>query len=529
MAPKCAGLSGRPLHLAITAVSTMGFLLFGYDQGVMAGIISADQFTDVFTAAKGDNVIQATITAVYELGCFAGAIYTLIFGDRFGRRWTIIPGATIMIIGVIIQVTAFVGHIPLLQFMFGRVITGIGNGMNTATIPTYQAECSKANRRGLNICIEGGTVAIGTMVAYWIDFGTHYATRQDIRDVSWRFPIAFQIIFGLIIIFGVYALPESPRWLLTKERFDEAEHIMAALMNSEISDPDLQNEKERAMESIQAAGAVGKTSYKDLFTGGPTQHFRRMIVGSSSQIFQQLGGCNAVIYYLPVLLEQSLNESHDQALLIGGFNMVVYAVFATFSWFFVEMIGRRKLFLGGTIFQLISMIITFVCLIPHGRNPKKGAIFGFFLYMATFGATWLPLPWLYPAELSPTRTRAKANAVSTCANWLFNFTVVMITPVMVEHIGWRTYLFFAVMNAWALPTIYFFYPETAGRTLEEIDMIFEKGFVENISYVRAAKELPPLREILGDRFDDGEKGMAENRENVGAPETREAPHEKDEE
>lgn len=260
---------------------------------------------------------------------------------------------------------------------------------------------------------------------------------------------------------------------------------------------------------------MGKASYKDLFTGGPTQHFRRMLVGSSSQIFQQLSGCNAVIYYLPVLLEQSLNESHNQALLIGGFNMIVYAVFATFSWFFVEKIGRRKLFLGGTIGQLIAMIISFVCLIPHGHNPKKGAIFGLFLYMAVFGATWLPLPWLYPAEMSPTRTRAKANAVSTCANWLFNFTVVMITPVMVEHIKWGTYLFFAAMNASFLPVIWFFYPETAGRTLEEIDMIFEKGYVENMSYVRAAEELPSLREILGNQGDDTdevEKGITENNE-----------------
>ena len=99
---------------------------------------------------------------------------------------------------------------------------------------------------------------------------------------------------------------------------------------------------------------------------------------------------------------------------------------------------------------------------------------------------------LYPAEINPIKTRAKANAVSTCSNWLWNFFVVMITPIMIDRIGWGTYLFFAVVNACFLPFIYLYYPETARRSLEEIDIIFAKGYVENISYVQAAKELPFL-------------------------------------
>jgi hypothetical protein len=219
-----------------------------------------------------------------------------------------------------------------------------------------------------------------------------------------------------------------------------------------------------------------------------------MIVGASSQVFQQLSGCNAVIYYLPLLFKQSLGESNEMALILGGINMIVYAIFATFSWFFIEKIGRRHLFLGGAYVQLIAMIITFACLIPGTKFAAKGAVFGLFLYMAAFGATWLPLPWLYPAEMSPIKTRAKANAVSTCSNWLFNFTVVMITPPMVAGIHWGTYLFFAAWNAVFVPVVYFFYPETAGRSLEEIDIIFAKGYTENMSYVKAARELPRLTE-----------------------------------
>jgi hypothetical protein len=174
--------------------------------------------------------------------------------------------------------------------------------------------------------------------------------------------------------------------------------------------------------------------------------------------------------------------------------MVVYSIFATTSWFIIERAGRRNLFLIGTVGQCLSMVLVFACLIPGTTAAAKGAAVGLFTYIAFFGATWLPLPWLYPAEVNPIRTRAKANAVSTCTNWLFNFAVVMITPVMLDNIGWATYLVFAVINACFLPCIYFFYPETKQRSLEEIDLIFAKGYLENMSYVRAAKELPYLND-----------------------------------
>ncbi|RAK94896.1 putative MFS monosaccharide transporter [Aspergillus ibericus CBS 121593] len=489
MAPTYAGLSGRKLSLAISSIATMGFLLFGYDQGVMSGIISDTAFEDLFTATKGNSTMQALVTSVYELGCLFGAMFALFFGDKTGRRKMIFSGAIVMIIGVTIQVTSFAHHIPLLQFFIGRVITGIGNGMNTSTIPTYQAECSKTSNRGLLICIEGGIIAIGTAIAYWIDYGAHFGNR----DLVWRFPIAFQIFFGLIIIIGMWFLPDSPRYLISRDRVQEGEYVLAALGGWEINDHETQLQKQLVIDSIRASNAAGKdVGYRDLLTGGRSQHFRRMVIGSSSQIFQQLGGCNAVIYYLPVLLQDSLHETENFSLVIGGVNMIVYAIFATFSWFFIEKIGRRKLFLGGSFLQCIAMVITFACLIPNDSETAKGAVFGLFLYMAAFGAAWLPLPWLYPAELSPIKTRAKANAVSTCSNWLFNFLIVMITPVMISHIGWGTYLFFAVLNGLFIPFIWLFYPETANRSLEEIDIIFAKGYTENISYVKAAADLPKL-------------------------------------
>ncbi|KAL1614817.1 hypothetical protein SLS54_009475 [Diplodia seriata] len=488
--PRFLGMRGKMLSTIVSVVATTGFLLFGYDQGVMSGIIGAAPFNDYFEETKDNKTYQGFVTAIYEVGCFFGAVLMLIIGDRLGRKRGIIAGAIIMIVGVVIQVSAVKPHHHMAQFIIGRTITGIGNGINTSTIPTYQAECSKSTNRGLLICIEGGVIAFGTMIAYWIDYGCSYGGQ----DLSWRFPITFQCLFGLVVAIAMVGLPESPRWLLTKDRHEEAIKVISALRGHTVDAEETRMEAAVIIDSIRASGHVGSTSYRDLLTGGKTQHFRRCLLGASAQLFQQIGGCNAVIYYFPILFEESIGESANMSLLLGGVNMIVYSIFATVSWFIIERTGRRRLFLIGTVGQCLSMVLVFACLIPGTTSAAKGAAVGLFLYIAFFGATWLPLPWLYPAELNPLKTRAKANAISTFTNWIFNFLIVMVTPIMLENIGWGTYLFFGAVNAAFFPVIYFFYPETKQRTLEEIDIIFAKGFVENMSYVRAAKELPYLTE-----------------------------------
>lgn len=405
--PKFMGLTGKPLSLAVSTVATTGFLLFGYDQGVMSGIISAPGFNEMFPATY-DATIRGLVTSIYEIGCLIGAMFILWAGDRLGRRKAMILGAFIMVLGVIIQITCVRGHDPLAQLITGRVIMGVGNGINTSTIPTYQAECSKTSNRGLLICIEGGTIAFGSLIAYWVDYGASYGSDEFL----WRFPIALQIIFAVIICGGMTFLPESPRWLLSHERYEDAEKVIAALRGAERDSPEVAMERDIIIDSIRASGHVKgqkSTPVKALFTNGKTQHFRRMILGASSQIMQQIGGCNAVIYYFPILFEQSIHETHNMSLLLGGVNMIVYAAFATTSWFIIERAGRRKLFLWGTVGQMLSMVLTFACLIPGQPMAARGAAVGLFTYIASFGATWLPLPWLYPAEISPLKTRAKVS------------------------------------------------------------------------------------------------------------------------
>ncbi|KAF3929409.1 hypothetical protein ABW19_dt0208672 [Dactylella cylindrospora] len=491
MARRYLGLYGKPLSLAVSTICTVGFLLFGYDQGVMSGLITHPDFNDTFPATKDDSTMQGLVTALYEIGCLFGAVFVLFFGDIIGRRWGIIGGASIMIIGTVIQITSFGS---LVQFILGRIITGVGNGMNTSTIPTYQAECASTKNRGLLICIQGGVIAFGTLISYWLNYGVSGVPN----GFSWRFPIAFQIVFGLIILIGMLFLPDSPRWLLSCGKDNEGTEVIAALYGYEVDSHETQLHKRIILESIAASGELNQdgkahvTPFSELVTNGRTQHFRRMLLGASSQLMQQVGGCNAVIYYFPILFQSSIGQSRQSSLIMGGVNMIVYSVFATASWFIIERVGRRKLFLWGTVGQMAGMIITFAGLIPGTPNAAKGAAAGLFVYIAAFGASWLPLPWLYPAEINPLRTRAKANAVSTCTNWAFNFLIVLVTPIMVDRIGWGTYLFFACVNACFLPVIYFWYPETRKRSLEEIDIIFAKGYCEDISYVRAARELPLL-------------------------------------
>lgn len=493
-----AGLQGRQLRLAVTIISVVGFSLFGYDQGLMSGIISGNQFTKEFPAlfipddasdsySRHVSVLRGAVTACYEIGCLFGAIFTLVYGEKIGRTRLIFSGGILMVVGAVISTASFGPQWGLGQFVVGRVISGLGNGMDTATIPVWQSECSRSHNRGFLVCFEGAVIAVGTFIAYWIDFGLSYIETS----VQWRFPVAFQIIFAVAMTVGAYLLPESPRWLLIQGHEKEAAYVQARLNGCDVEDDSVLTDINLMKADLQASES-NKASYKDLLNKGPTQEFSRMMIGCSGQFFQQFTGCNAAIYYSTLLFEQNLKMSHRMSLVLGGVFATVYVLFTIPSFFMIEKVGRRKLFIIGFVGQGLSFLITMGCLIQPSSQNSKGAAVGIFLFISFFAFTILPLPWIYPPEINPLRTRTQAAALSTCTNWLANFAVVMFTPVFSDTSPWGIYLFFALVNFIAVPVAYFFYPETAGRELEEIDLIFAKAHHEKKWPFQVAKSLPKL-------------------------------------
>ncbi|GMM33784.1 glucose-inactivated glycerol proton symporter [Saccharomycopsis crataegensis] len=487
------GLSGSKLRSTITIIACIGFSLFGYDQGVMGSIISSSQFNYEFPGTKQNGsddshatVIQGAVVSCYEIGCFFGALFAMLRGEKYGRKPMIIIGASIIIVGTVISVTAFRDSWGTGQFVIGRVITGIGNGMNTATIPVWQSEMSKPENRGRLVYIEGSTVAFGTFIAYWLDFGIGYVDTS----VSWRFPIAFQIFFAGILMFGAISLPDSPRWLISKKRNNEAQEILAKLDDLDINDDFIISEMTLISETVERFNGQG--SYKDLFKPNKTSDLARVLIGSSTQFFQQFTGCNAAIYYSTVLFENSIGLSHKLASILGGVFSTIYFLASIPAYFMVDSVGRRKLFLVGASGQSVAFLITFACLVQDTKANAKGAAVGLFLFIAFFGCTILQLPWVYPPEINQPSKRAVGSSISTATNWLCNFAVVMFTPLFVNNTRWGCYLFFAIMNMIWIPIIFFFYPETAGRSLEEVDIIYAKAKLDKAWPFRVAQNLPKL-------------------------------------
>lgn len=171
--------------------------------------------------------------------------------------------------------------------LVARVITGLGNGLLTSTVPAYQSECAKPARRGQLVLFEGSLITFGIMVSYWINVGFFFPKSS----VSWRFPIAFQIVFAVIMIVCMYMfrLPESPRWLVAKGRNAEALAVLAALDNTSVSDPEVRRTWHGIVDAVKAEDASG-FSFRQLFTGGKTQNFRRTLLGMASQMHQQISG-----------------------------------------------------------------------------------------------------------------------------------------------------------------------------------------------------------------------------------------------
>ncbi|KAI3571606.1 general substrate transporter, partial [Fusarium oxysporum f. sp. albedinis] len=468
-------LVGKPLDWAITATAGSGFLLFGYDQGVMSGLLTGTTFTNTFpeidTAAggNGSSSLQGTVVAIYEIGCFFGAIFCLIFGEYFGRRKCIMMGCVVLSVGAALQATAF--GIP--QMIVGRIVAGLGNGMNTSTIPVWHSELMKANNRGRGLAIELAINIFGVMLSYWVDYGMSFINN----DAQFRFPLAFQIFFAILTFIGITLLPESPRWLINHDHHDEAREVLWAVRQNAKSISKDDESVSRAIAEIQNAineerEAAQTSSFKAMWKNGEQKFLYRTLLGIGGQFMQQLSGINLITYYAPVIFQESVGISHNLSLLLAGFNGVAYFFSSLIPIWIIDRLGRRKLMMFAAAGQAVCMAVLAGTVSTGQPGPGIVAIVMLFLFNFFFAVGLLAIPWLLPAEYAPLAIRTRAAALATASNWIFTFLVVEITPVSIKSIGWKTYVYFCIFNAFFVPLIYFFYPETRLLSLEQIDKLF---------------------------------------------------------
>ncbi|KAL0066949.1 hypothetical protein AAF712_005938 [Marasmius tenuissimus] len=230
-----------------------------------------------------DANLQGTIVSLYDIGCFAG--------EHFGRKKTFIVGVIIMSIGAILQTAAF--GVPLM--IVARLITGFGNGINTATAPVWQSETSKPSLRGKLIVFSMIMNIAGFSLSNWMTYGFSFLSGS----ISWRFPIAFQLVFSIILLSTIPWLPESPRWLLAHGKEEEGVAVLVALEGGSTTpkDPYIVEQKMEILEAVRAE-REGAPAWSDIIKGrtGNTGMIKRLALGAGTQWMQQLVGINVTSY-----------------------------------------------------------------------------------------------------------------------------------------------------------------------------------------------------------------------------------------
>lgn len=420
------------------------------------------------------------MVALYTLLGVFGALGCIFLGDLLGRRKTIFIASVVQGIGAIVQCSAF----AFPQFIVGRIILGLGTGGIIATVSVWQSEVSKAESRGEHVSAFGIFCGSGLALALWVAFGMSYTQPSS---VSWRFTLIFTLFLSILVCAFIFFLPESPRWLCKKDRWDEARETLGILYDEDPHGQTITKEIEDIRISLERA-AKGKIGA--MFKMGPQRSFHRVVIAAVAQIMLQLSGVNSIAYYAPTIYVQQLHFNSTIGGILAAASQLAIVLGAFCCSWTVDRFGRRKLMM----FSAASMSICFAILAgltSHPDNPSnlKAAVFFLYLYFFVYTLGFLGIPFLYASEIAPTHLRAPVCGLSTAISWLFNFLVAEVTPSAFANIGWQYFIVYCCLNAVFVPTIFFFFPETAQRSLEEIDQIFE-GSNTIFDPVPVAKKLP---------------------------------------
>ena len=331
----------------------------------------------------------------------------------------------------------------------------------------WVSECVKADVRGRLVLLQGSFAIGGIVIVTWLEFGMFFVKNSS---ANWRFPIAFQSIFAIIVCSAVLFLPESPRWLVKKQRLEEARKVLAQLdglpLDSELISIDL-----AAINSSLAVEHVSQSVSP--FSMTENRHFHRTCLAIFVNFASQMTGVNIVTFYSTTIFQTTLGYSPTIARIFSACLQFWHFLAATLAIFVIDRIGRRKLMIWTACGMGLSQI-TLAGLSSDlvNKSAADAAVFCYFVTLWCLPFGLLLIPFLYAAEITPIRIRTKVTAMSSATNWIFTFLVAEVTPVGFATISWRYYIIYGVIGLMCSVVFFFFFPETKGRTLEEIDTIF---------------------------------------------------------
>ncbi|PWY83558.1 general substrate transporter [Aspergillus heteromorphus CBS 117.55] len=461
------------------AVAILNSCINGYDGSLMGSINSYPQYRDYFGFDPNSGTPSTGIVyAIYTIGNIVGSFFAGPFTDFRGRKIGMALGAIFIIIGTVVQATCH----NLGGFMAGRFILGFGVAISATAGPAYVSEMAHPSYRGAmtglyNVLWFGGGIP-GTFIPW--------RTSQLQGTMSWRIPIWVQMVFsGLVLVFCPF-IPESPRWLISRDKHEEALKVLAEYHgDGDRNAPIVQLEYQEMMEDISKTGSDKRWwDYRELFNTREVR-YRSMLVIIMA-IFGQWSGNGPVSYYYPQMLRGAGVTSNNTQLLLQGLQNVVSLLGALSGALITDRIGRRtQLLVSTSIIVVLFAIVTALNATnvvdgPDGTPIAKSGIMAraqiamIFIFGFVYSAGWTPNQAMYPVECLRYESRAKGMGMNNFFVNIASFYNTFVTGIAFTGAGWKYYFLFIFWDTMEVVVIYFLFVETSKRTLEELTVIFQQ-------------------------------------------------------
>ena len=432
-----------------SVVAALGGLLFGFDTAVISG---TTPFLQPYFGLN-DIALGWTVSSLL-IGCIIGVISSGKPGDILGRRKTLLIAAFLFVLSAVGSALST----QLAVFILFRLLGGIAVGTASMLSPMYISEIAPASRRGMLVSLNQLAIVIGILLAFFSNY-----LLADTGTDAWRWMLAVMGAPAFLFFVALLFVPESPRWLMQKNRKEEAFHVLKRI-----------NGENAALEEIAAIEKSINTdvegTYRQLFSSGIKP---LLWVGILLAVFSQVTGINSIMYYAPVIFK-SMGAGTDSALIqtvtIGGVNFLFTLV--AIRW--IDKWGRRKLLIGGALGMFISLTVITIAFYLKKFDSYLILIF-ILTYIASFAASIGPVSWVVISEIFPNKLRSKAMSVAIVALWIACFLVSLTFPVMLNRLGGgASFLTFGIMCFFLLVYVIFRVPETKGKSLEELEKILIK-------------------------------------------------------